>query len=412
MARTLYICYFGLREPLVQTQVLPYLREISKGGIEVSLLTFEPDLTRKWLPDEIETARKGLSAEGIKWHCLPYHKSPSAPATVYDILRGTLRVKRLIATERFDVLHARVLVPGVMAALARKLSRRKPKILYDIRGFVPEEYVDAGLWQENGWLYRAVKRIENWLMRESDAFVVLTEKAREILFPESRKTGFDKHSRPVEVIPCCVDLENRFSGISQILRGQIREKLCLNGRKVILHLGALGGLYLTNEIADLLGAAKQIYPTVFAMFLTQSDPVTIVQLLKERGFTENDIFAGRVPASEIQGYLEGCDLALSIVKSTFATQSRSPTKIPEYLASGLPIIANRGVGDVDELIEKNKVGVLLDDLSEASYSKALQAIEALGDVSARCRETAHREFDLENVGSSRYSLIYRRLVGQ
>jgi hypothetical protein len=28
MTRTLYICYFGVREPLVQTQVLPYLREI------------------------------------------------------------------------------------------------------------------------------------------------------------------------------------------------------------------------------------------------------------------------------------------------------------------------------------------------------------------------------------------------
>ena len=27
MSAALYICYFGLREPLVQTQVLPYLRE-------------------------------------------------------------------------------------------------------------------------------------------------------------------------------------------------------------------------------------------------------------------------------------------------------------------------------------------------------------------------------------------------
>ena len=32
MAKTLYICYFGLREPLVQTQVLPYLRELLREG--------------------------------------------------------------------------------------------------------------------------------------------------------------------------------------------------------------------------------------------------------------------------------------------------------------------------------------------------------------------------------------------
>lgn len=27
--RTLYICYFGVREPLVRTRVLPYLRELA-----------------------------------------------------------------------------------------------------------------------------------------------------------------------------------------------------------------------------------------------------------------------------------------------------------------------------------------------------------------------------------------------
>jgi len=58
MPGTLYICYFGIREPLVQTQVLPYLRELMKGdysrkkgtpasrepkdtALNVSILTFE-----------------------------------------------------------------------------------------------------------------------------------------------------------------------------------------------------------------------------------------------------------------------------------------------------------------------------------------------------------------------------------
>ena len=28
-------CYFGLREPLVQTQVLPYLLELVRGGVAI-----------------------------------------------------------------------------------------------------------------------------------------------------------------------------------------------------------------------------------------------------------------------------------------------------------------------------------------------------------------------------------------
>ncbi|MCV4656205.1 hypothetical protein OFM13_33230, partial [Escherichia coli] len=77
---TLYICYFGVREPLVQTQVLPYLREIKKGGFEVSLLNFEP---RRTPADRAEFGqiRNRLAAEGIRWHWLGYHKRPSALAT-------------------------------------------------------------------------------------------------------------------------------------------------------------------------------------------------------------------------------------------------------------------------------------------------------------------------------------------
>ncbi len=61
---TLYLCYFGLREPLVQTQVLPYLREIKKiDDLKVSLLTFEPDFKEKWTAEQIEVEKKKLAGE-------------------------------------------------------------------------------------------------------------------------------------------------------------------------------------------------------------------------------------------------------------------------------------------------------------------------------------------------------------
>jgi hypothetical protein len=53
-------------------------------------------------------------------------------------------------------------------------------------------------------------------------------------------------------------------------------------------------------------------------------------------------------------FLESANLTVSFVKSGYATVSRSPTKIREYLACGLPIISNTGVGDVDEQIQTNR----------------------------------------------------------
>src|SRR5688572_9396350 len=93
--RSLYLCYFGLREPLVQTQVLPYLREIGAGGTAVTLLTFEPD-PREWSQPAAAGWRERLEREGIEWHWLRYHKRPSLPATVYDIVAGAWLSTRLV----------------------------------------------------------------------------------------------------------------------------------------------------------------------------------------------------------------------------------------------------------------------------------------------------------------------------
>lgn len=406
MANTLYICYFGVREPLVQTQVIPYLLEIMKDGIEISLLTFEPG---GFGAEEEETAvREELAGKGVDWHWLRYHKRPSAPATAYDVLAGAWYIRKLIKEKKFDVLHGRVHIPTLMAAIARKISSHKPKLLFDIRGFFPEEYTDAGIWPEGGWLYRSAKRVEKWLLKESDGFVVLTEKARSILFPESNQSGCDKFGRPVEVIPCCVDLK-RFESANHEARQEMRKKLGIGDRFVMAYVGSLGGWYLTEETADLYSVLKEKKPNAFALILTQSPPAMIESMLRQQGFADGDFFIGRVGAEEIPAYLAAADAAVSFIKPCYSKQASSPTKNAEYLACGLPLIVNSGVGDTDELM-KQGVGVLVNDFSAEAYTEALEKLEGLGDVSDKCRETAEREFDLDTVGGTLYRRLYRRLL--
>ena len=43
-----YICYFGLGENLVQTQVVPYLSYLVSKGHRITLLTYEPDLANEY----------------------------------------------------------------------------------------------------------------------------------------------------------------------------------------------------------------------------------------------------------------------------------------------------------------------------------------------------------------------------
>lgn len=413
MFKTLYLCYFGLREPLVQTQVLPYLREIKKlGNIKISLLTFEPDFKEKWTNEQIEAERKKLAEENIEWYCLPYHKRPSAPATLYDVLNGARFVRKLMRREKIDVLHARVHTPAMMGAIAKKLSGGKVKMLFDIRGFFPEEYTDAGVWKENGWLYRSVKRAEKWLLREADGFVVLTERGREILFPESKGNGFDKFGRPVEVIPCCVDF-NRFKSATSALRLEMRRKLNVENRRVVVYVGSFGGWYMTEEMADFFGTAKEQDNSAFALILTQSNPEIIAGLLKTRGFSENDYLIKKVLPGEIPAYLSAADTAISFIKACYSKQASSPTKIAEYLACGLPVISNSGIGDLDDLIEGEKVGVILRGFAKENYFEALRKINDLKqqvNLEDNCRHISSKYFDLHKIGGEGYRKVYRRLL--
>ena len=166
-------------------------------------------------------------------------------------------------------------------------------------------------------------------------------------------------------------------------------------------------------MADFFKAAKEKNADSFALILTQSNPEMISDLLKNRGLSENDFYIAKVSPSEIPKYLSAADAAISFIKPCFSKLSSSPTKIAEYLISGVPVISNRGVGDVAELIEANKVGAVLANFDEKSYLTALAELEELqksGDLREKCRETARNEFDLEKTAGAKYRSIYEKLL--
>ena len=421
--RTLYVCYFGLREPLVQTQVLPYLRQVQREGLAVSLLTFEPAALATWPAGEAQRWETRLREEGITWRARRYHKRPTLPATLYDIAVGVITIVRWHWRERLDVLHARSYVAALTAQLACLFTGSK--LLFDIRGLMAEEYVDAGSWPAGGLLYRLTKAAERWLLRSAHGFVVLTQQARMLLFPTAVGTKEDitgesaMQGRPIAVIPCCVDVA-QFRLAETAEREQVRQALGVAGRRVVIYVGSLGGWYLTEETLALFEAARRQDSTTFALILTPRD-VAQVELGPDerRGLTEMNGEGEAVTGialqrhAEVSRYLAAADIALSLIKPCYSKQASSPTKIAEYLACGVPVISTAGIGDLDALFARVSVGVILRGFTEADYVVALQALDAMRaapELRARCRLVAVTEFDLERVGGKRYRRLYQRLL--
>jgi glycosyltransferase involved in cell wall biosynthesis len=395
--RALYLCYFGLREPLVQTQVLPYLRELVRGGARMSLLTFEPESDRPWE----EERRERLRAEGIEWHVRRYHKRPTLPATLFDLFAGAWTAVRIVRRGRIDVLHARSHVGAAIGALAKKVTNAR--LIFDIRGFLPEEYVDSGNWAAGGVLFRATKAAERRLFASADGFVVLTERARETLFPRSSV-------KPVEVIPCCVSAERCAPRTD---REAVRRELGVSDRDVFVYAGVLGGYYLTRETAELLAAARERDPRVYALVLTQGPAAPMIAELQRAGFTASDYRVMRATPEEMPRLLGAADVGLSLIRPSYARIAQSPTKFAEYLAAGLPAIATSGIGDLDAHIEEGRVGVVLRTLDRDAYATALDALELLRldpDLGDRCRGLARERFDVETVGGARYRRLYDAVI--
>lgn len=408
--RSLYLCYFGVREPLVQTQVIPYLRQLAQAGAEMTLLTFEPVTPAEWAEDcESELAAR-LAAVGVRWVWRRYHKSPPVLSTLWDIWIGRSAAAHFLRERGPAVLHAR---GHWAAAMASGLSRRfSSPLLFDIRGFAPEEYVDAGLWRPRGLRYRAAKCLEAHLMKEAGAFVVLTERAHRILFPGCKSE--DAQGRPLQVIPCCVDL-TRFQEYWQVSREALRRELGMAGKKVYVYLGALGGWYLADEMAQLFAEVTRGDADAFVLVITQSSPELMAQPLLRHGVPAECFRILRASPTEVPRLLRASDVAVSFIKPSYSKQSSSPTKLAEYLAAGLPVLANAGVGDVDDLLRRERIGVLVSRFDETAYREAAEQMNALRsdpDVSERCRRAAIRHFDLNSVGGAAYLQLYRALAAR
>jgi glycosyltransferase involved in cell wall biosynthesis len=393
MVNSLYICYFGLREPLVQTQVLPYLRELSKRGIGIYLLTFEPNKARSWTENAEARTKADLESCGIHWIALSYHKKPSLAATFYDVLAGARAIRRISKRCSIDILHARSHVPMAMAMLAR----REERLIFDIRGLLADEYVDAGVWREGGLAFKLTKHFENRGIEVADHLVVLTERMRDWLVSR----GVAENN--ITVIPCCVDLSKY-----NIQRTNTEEI----DRTEVVYAGSVTGLYLLEEMARFFLEISRRDDKARFRVLTKTAREYVSEVFRRVGIKDESYDIAYVEPGALPSYLRRAKLGLSFRKPTFSQIASSPTKIAEYLAAGIPVVSNSGVGDVDTLLERERVGVILKDFSERGRARAADEIIELmrdSDLRARCQRVARRFFDLVNVGGERYFAVYQRL---
>jgi glycosyltransferase involved in cell wall biosynthesis len=271
-----------------------------------------------------------------------------------------------------------------------------------------EEYVDAEHWRKGDVPYRLSKLMERRALGAAEGVVTLTERIWPLI-----KEWDGLRGREVihEVVPCCADLE--LFRFSQEARRQKRAELGLKDRRILVYSGSIGGWYLANRMADFFVELVNKGSDWHFLWLTGGSQELISKLMSERGLNANQYTVRAVASAAVPSYLCAGDLGIAFYKPTFSRLATSPVKVTEYLACGLPLVINAGIGDSDELITREGVGALVNDFNEPEYARAISTIEDFVrqavQTRQRTREVAERLFDVRTVGVERYSRLYERV---
>ena len=402
--RALYISHMGMTEPLGQSQVLPYLVGLAREGHEIEILSFEATGTK---PEAIEALRARLEDEGMRYRPLVRSASHHLAAKVWESALGFGRALELALRKKPEVVHARSYLPAAVADMVATLSP-KAKLLFDCRGMLGDEYVEGGHWTTDRLEYKLLKRFKSRLFRRTDGIVVLT-RALERWLRDHDKLG--RHTR-VQVIPCCVDM-NRFKP-DEAARAKVRAELGVEDRLVVVYSGSLGHWYGEREMARIVGAMKRRDPRVFFLLLSRLDTTKFREALRAEGVGDADFATRAVAPADMPRTLTAGDVGLSLIEPCFSKTGSSPTKVAEYLAAGMPVVVNRGVGDQGDLADSPGACAVIDSLADADVDRGAElalplARRPYAERSAETHEVARSHFSLTDIGVPRYAALYDAL---
>lgn len=392
----LYLSYDGLLEQLGQSQVFQYLRGLSREH-SIILLTYEkPSLWR----DEARRreARQRVREAGFRWVALTYHQRPALLAKVYDLAVGFFVACYLSVRYRVRLVHSRSYVSTVIA-LGLKVFGGIPYI-FDMRGFWFDARSEMGHWKKSSLSFRLAKWLERQFIARSSTVVALSRGAVEAMKSWPQLAGL-----PVryEVVTVCADLD---------LFAPRPRASAPAGEFVLGYVGNAGPGYLFGRVLECFLVLRRLRPLARLRIVNRRDHDFIRAILAEFKIPGEAVELVSAEHNEVPERMSGMDAGIFFFRADPSRVASVPTRMGEFLASGIPCLSNAGFGNVEEVLTGEDVGVVLDGYDRVQVEEGVKALLALADSSdirEKCAHAARKYFSLAD-GTASYARLYRELL--
>ncbi len=315
------------------------------------------------------------------WSCGDTYLCDISCGTVKKNLRmfwHVWRQLRRLDLARYDAIQVRDL--PLPAALALWVARRNRLPFYYWMSYpMPEGQI--ALAQERGLSAGIKKFVFPWLRGRVGRFLlykVVLPRADHV-FVQSARMKQDMVERGMAAkkmtpVPMGVDLEAMHP--EEIAPADDPR---LAGRRVLVYLGTLDRPRSIETLFEMLALVRQSEPAALLVLAGDTDEEAHREWLKRQaelaGVADHVIWTGWLPMLEGWRYVRSADIGLSPIPRGVLLDVASPTKVPEYLALGVPVVCNDNP-DQQALIEAAGAGLCVSYTAEA-FAGAVEELLAL-----------------------------------
>jgi glycosyltransferase involved in cell wall biosynthesis len=312
---------------------------------------------------------------------------------------------RIAATEMPDIVHCRSYLPLELGARLKRRFGLKYKA--EFRDF----------WADVGNETKRIKRVYKWFLKRepsslgnADHVVTLTERATAVLIKRHPHVVGGRREN-YTVIPCCADFGLFDPALvnSRETSERRRELDIPAAAPVMLYLGSLGPDYLLGPMMALFRELHRLRQDAIFVFLVNNGWDAIQAEATKAGVPMEALRCTSAQRDDIPSYLALASVSPVFIRPTASKAGCSPTKVGELFAMNVPIIANSGYGDIDEILSPDENGsAVIRDFKPETLRAALE--EVLSGSRPRSIRAASGAFSLDE-GTRRYDRIYRTLAG-
>ncbi len=291
------------------------------------------------------------------------------------------RIRRL-ASGRFDLVHCfdhrpAVSLPGLLLARMHGAA-----CIFDWADLWGRQ----GIADERRFLSRYSLGLLDHLLEENvrhgaDALTVINTALRD--------RAHERFNAPIHLLPVGASSDL----IKPLPKNEARQRFRLpQDASIAVHTGLAP--YDIRYLAESFVGLARRDPKALLVTAGRHFPV-LEEVVGNAGFSDRFVRLGILDRAELTQAMACADALLLPYTNRSVNAFRYPNKLGDYLSAGRPIVTNR-TGDLGALVERERVGLVSDDLPEA-FAIAIKELfdnrELADDLGRRGRELAESKLD-------------------